>query len=264
MSIRASRVSRCAFILAIAAELTGSATSFACDKTAHKTAPAVVTVAQPIAVTPAKPCEHEMQRLAKLQNRVSNFVADCRSDLQKQQVLVDQCIEAVAESQHQQAEAIKRLVFLRNLLDTPAAVIRVQGVAATKEQVAEVLTLKLAAYEALEAEHDKRQAELAGARAQLKAVQERVQKWQRQQRELIGRVDKLRSQHAASAQAASAKQALEDALKLADQLDAQFEASSPSAVATEPSTEQTRDSVSQAAEQFDQIFAKQSEPTGAR
>ncbi len=257
-----ARFLHCLLATAIAG---ASTSSFACDQT--QSVIHGIPVTHSVVSVTTVPCatQQSIQRLQNVGVQVQSHVTTCRDDLRKAAIQFEGAKLLVSEVQAEKATALKRMVTMRNLLKGCSEYVCIEGKLFSKEDIAGALSAKLDQHRGLEQLEAKRLVALAAAEKHQTAMVERLAKWQKQQQELISRVDALQSKHAqeqAAQQAAIKKaaeqiklSAVEEALRMADQIESQLKsvgAASPAPAAVPVGT------VSQAAAEFDRLIGASS------
>ena len=136
-----------------------------------------------------------LQQLEKLQEPIHVRVSDCNEELELAQCALK---SAIAERDAACADmqlAIERISAGGKLLKSMCSTICIGGELYSKEDVAGALKSLICDYLAAKQVHDIRQKTVAERKTSLQAVEVRVAKWQKAERDLLKEISLLKAEH---------------------------------------------------------------------
>ena len=178
-------------------------------------------------VTVASPCNDQVktQRIEAMQVRMVSHVDLCRQEALEAEQAVENAARKVLEIRSAQDKSLGRLLIMREWMEGCGSHILVGDLLVSKNDLAAVIECRMNEHEGLVSQESRAKEKLIAARAQHQKMVERLAKWQRQQSDLISRIDNIRTQQMQRRQAEEAQhqaEAIERAITLVTELEAQF------------------------------------------
>lgn len=243
-----------------AAILTAGPAALACDSPSAGVTPHVVrgVVIRSTVVTD-DPClpQASAQHIRAIGVQLVTLVNVCQDDAEAAAAAMKAAESSLAKTLQSQDDTLARMVLLRDLLAACGSHVCIGEKIFSKEEVASVLSLKLNAHQSLvKLESDQRQ-KLAVVQQHHRQMVERLAKWQRQQDELVTRVDAVRKSQQArrsSLEEHANSEVISRVLELTSSLESQFESMPDTNKNRAVGVSEGQVAAKQAAAEFDRLF----------